>query len=141
MRKLLALLVCINLLSGCSSELSFSEVREKGVNKDIQSFIADVKNENGVHLYLDNRKAIYVYMNGGNVKQGEKAVHFTDFDVEEDGDTLNLLYSIAETNDYSNQSLNYELLYEVNLDKKYENVKAFNNGKEVSFGVISGNQY
>lgn len=140
MRKLLLLLVAIVLLSGCSSELSFSEVSEGGVNKDIQSFIDDVKDENGVHLYLDNQTDIYVYLNGTNVEQGEKAVHFTDFDVEENSDTLNILFSNAETTDYSNQSLNYELLYKVNLDKKYEKMKPFSNGEEVSFGVISGNQ-
>ncbi|QED46770.1 hypothetical protein [Cytobacillus dafuensis] len=72
MRKLLAFLVGIILLSGCSSELSFSAVSVKGVNKDIQSFIIDVKNENGIHLYFDNQKAIYMYLNGVNVIQGEK---------------------------------------------------------------------
>lgn len=130
----------IILLSGCGSQLSFSKISEKDVNKDIQSFIDDVKNKNGAYLYFDNQKAMYVYLNGTNVKQGEKVVYFTDFDVEEDGDTLNIQYSSAETNDYSSQSFNYELLYKVNLDKKYETVKLFNNSKEVSYDVISGNQ-
>ena len=31
------------LLSGCSSELSFSEVREDSVNINIQSFLQDVQ--------------------------------------------------------------------------------------------------
>ncbi|WP_121614226.1 hypothetical protein [Mesobacillus foraminis] len=139
-RKLLLLIVAIVLLSGCSSELSFSEVSDRGFNKDIQSFIDDVKHENGVHLYLDDQTDIYVYLNGKNVEQGEKAVHFTDFNVKENSDTLNILFSNAETTDYLNQSLNYELLYKVNLDKKYEKIKPFSNGEEVSFGVISGNQ-
>ncbi|PWA11184.1 hypothetical protein DCC39_09425 [Pueribacillus theae] len=140
MRKFISVLVIISLLSGCGSQLSFSKISEKDVNRDIQSFIHDVKNENGAYLYFDNQKAIYVYLNGTNVKQGDKAVHFTEFNVEEEGDTLNIRYSNAETNDYSNQSLNYELLYKVNLDKKYENVKLFNNSEEVSYDVISGNQ-
>ncbi|WP_332693577.1 hypothetical protein [Halalkalibacter lacteus] len=140
MRKLLPFLLCIVILSGCNSELSFIEVSNEGVNKDIQSFINNVKEENGVHLYLDKHKAIYVYLSGANVKQGEKAVHFTDFKVKGNGDTLHILYSNDETTDYSNQSLNHELLYKVNLDKNYENIKAFNNGQEVSFGLISGNQ-
>jgi beta-lactamase superfamily II metal-dependent hydrolase len=139
-RKLLVVLAGMFLLSGCSSELSFSKVSEKGVNKNIQSFIAIVKNENGVHLYFDNQKAIYVYLNGRNVKQGEKAIYFTDFDVKEEGDTLNILYSNAVTTDYTNQSLKHELLYKVTLNKKYEYVKPFSNGNEVSFGVVSGKQ-
>lgn len=139
MRKLLSLPVIIFLLSGCSSELSFSEVSKEGVNKDIQSYIDDVKNENGIHLYFVNQKSIYVYLNGSNVKQGEKAMHFTDFNVEENGKTLSILYNTAETVDYSNQSLNHKILYKINLDKKYENLKAISNGEEVSFGAISGN--
>ncbi|MBS4210070.1 hypothetical protein [Bacillus sp. FJAT-50079] len=140
MRKLLSLIVIISVLTGCSSELSFSELPEKGVKKDIQSFIDNVKDENGVHLYFEKQKAVYVYLNGSNVKEGEKATHFTDFNVEKNGETLSILYNTAETADYSNQSLKHELLYKVKLDKKYEVIKPVSNGKETSFGVISGNQ-
>ncbi|MBS4194154.1 lipoprotein [Lederbergia citri] len=142
MKKLLSLLVTIALLSGCSSKLSFSEVGENSVNKDIQSFINDVNDENGVHLFFENQKAVYVYLNGSNVKQGEKAIHFTDFNVEKNDKTLSIciLYNTAKTADYSNQSLKHELIYKVNLDKKYEVIKSFSNGEEASFGIISGNQ-
>lgn len=140
MRKLLSLLVIIFFVTGCSSELSFTKVREKDVNKDIQSFIDNVNDENGVHLYFEHQKAVYVYLNGSNVKQGGKVIHFTDFNVEKSGETLSILYNTAETTDYSNESLKHELLYKVNLDKKYETIKAISNGQEVSFGVISGNQ-
>lgn len=128
------------MLTGCSSNLSFTEVREKDINKDIQSFIDNTNEENGVHLYLEKQKEVYVYLNGSNVKQGEKAIHFTDFNVEKNGKTLSILYNTAETADYSNQSLKYELLYKINLDKKYETIKTINNGEEASFGVISGNR-
>ncbi|WP_066400277.1 hypothetical protein [Neobacillus mesonae] len=140
MKKLLSLLVIISLLSGCSSKLSFSEVSDGRVSKDIKSFIDNVKDENGVHLYFEKQKAVYVYLNGSNVKQGEKAIHFTDFNVEKNGETLSILYNTAETADYSNQSLNNELLYKVNLDKKYEIIKPISNDEEASFDVMSGNQ-
>jgi hypothetical protein len=140
MRKLLSLLVTIALLSGCNSKLSFSEVSENGGNKNFRSFINDVKGKNGVHLFFEGQKAVYVYLNGSNVKQGEKALYFTDFNVKKNGETLSILYNTAETADYSNQSLKHELLYKVNLDKKYEFIKLFSNGEEVSFSVISGNQ-
>lgn len=140
MRKLLLLLVII-LLSSCSSEaeLSFSEVNEKDINKDIQSFIDSVKGDNGVHLCFEKQKVVYVYLNGSNVKQGEKAIHFTNFNIEEDGETLKILYNIAQTADYSNQSLKHELLYKVNLDKEYEVIEPISNSEETSFNVISGN--
>lgn len=139
MKRLLSFLLFIVILSGCNSELFFTKVGKDNVNKDIQSFIDKAKDENGVHLYLDKQKTIYVYLNGKNVKKGEKAVHFTDFDVKKNGKSLNILYSNDETTDYSNQSLNYEILYKVNLDKNYENIKLFSNGVEDSFGLVSGN--
>ena len=140
LEKLISLLVIVFFLTGCSSELSFTEVHERGINKDIQSFIDNTNEENGVHLHFEKEKEIYVYLNGSNVIQGEKAIQFTDFNVEKNGNTLNILYNTAETADYSNQSLTYELLYKVNLDKEYETIKAINNGEGASFGVISGNR-
>jgi len=138
LRKLLSLFAFVYLLSGCSSELSFEEVNKKGVNKNIQSFIDDVKDENGVHLYFEKQNVVYVYLNGTNVKQGDKAILFTDFNVEDNDETLNIFYNIEETEDYSSQSLENELLYKVNSNKKDETIKLFKNGKEDSFGKISG---
>lgn len=138
-KKLLSLLVIILLLTSCSSDLSFQEVREKGIHTDIQTFIDHTNEENGVHLYFEKEKEVYVYLNASNVIQGEKAIYFTDFNVEENGDTLSIIYNTTETSDYTNQSLEHELLYKINLDKEYENIEAINNGEESSFGVISGN--
>jgi len=139
-RRLLVVFLCIVILSGCSEDLSFSEVGKDDVNNDIQTFISNVKKENGIYLYLDKQKTIYVYLNASNVKQGEKAVHFNGFDVEGNGDTLHILYNRDKTDDYSNKSLNYELLYKVNLDRKYDNIKSFSNGEEVPFDLVTGNQ-
>lgn len=139
-RRLLVVLLCIVLLCGCSDDLSFSEVGKDDVNNDIQTFISNVKKENGIYLYSDKQKTIYVYLNASNVKQGEKAVHFNGFDVEGNGDTLHILYNRDKTDDYSNKYLKYELLYKVNADKKYDNIKSFNNGEEVPFDLVTGNQ-
>jgi uncharacterized protein YceK len=138
-RKLFSLLASILLLSGCSTELSFSKVGKEFVKNDVKTFIDEVKNENGAHLFFDSKKAIYVYLNGKNVKKGEKAVYFTDFDVEERGNTLYILYSQAETSADS-EAVKLELLYKVNLNKNYDSIRPVSNGQEVSFDVISGNQ-
>lgn len=139
-RELFSILIMIHLLTACSSQLSFSELSEDEVNNDIQTFIDNVKNKNGVYLYFENDKSVFVYLNGSNVKQGEKAIHFKDFNVEGHDDTLSILYNTAETEDYSNQSVNHELLYKVKLDKEYEFLIPISNGEEVEFSEISGNQ-
>ncbi|HEY4553914.1 MAG TPA: lipoprotein [Bacillaceae bacterium] len=138
MKKSIAWLGLILLLSGCSSELSFSVQKKDSASRGVQEFVNGVKDENGIHLYLVGKKTAYVYLNGLNVELGEKAIHFTDFQVEEEGDTLNFVYTHDETADYSDPALHHERLYKVKLDKDYEYVKALGNGKEVSFGVVSG---
>lgn len=97
-----------------------------------------VNEENGAHLYFEKPNVVYVYLNGSNVKQGEKAIYFTDFDVLKNDEALSVVYNTAETEDYSNPSLKHELLYKVNSDVKPETIKLYINGKEVSFATISG---
>lgn len=138
MKKLLSLLALVLLLSGCRAEPTFSEVNEKGVNKNVKAFVHEVRNRNGVHLYFNGEKEVYVYLNGANIRQGDKAIHFTDFDVKGKGETLNILYNKTKAEE-GDQSINNRVLYRIKLDKKYENVKPYGNGKEVSFGVVSGN--
>ncbi|MCA1054011.1 hypothetical protein LCM10_03345 [Rossellomorea aquimaris] len=127
-------------MAGCASSQDVSEVSQDEVSEPIQTFIEDVKEENGVHLYYDGTKAIYVYFNASNVKQGEEASHFSDVKVEEEGNTVKVLYSREEMSDDSNENIDYELLYKIETDDSYENLKLFENGKEVSFGTVSGNE-
>jgi hypothetical protein len=147
-------LVCIMILSvlgACNADkesiasqsksLSFSEVGEKDLNNDVLKFVHDVQ-EDGVHLYYEGKKTMYVCLNGTQAAQGGKAVHYSDFNVEEEGDTLNISYKEAETTDHSNkktQTLTANHLYEIDLNKKYEKVKGFRNGEEAPFNIVSGN--
>ncbi|MFS0673228.1 hypothetical protein [Ornithinibacillus sp. 179-J 7C1 HS] len=141
MRKIFVLFIGIALLSGCNleSSLTYSELSKQSIHQDIQSFFDRVKQENGVHLYYDNQnEAVYVYLNGFNVTQGEEAIHFTGFDVERDHDILNILYKSEETAERNNSSLAYELFYKVDVDQDYEYIKLFHNGIESTFDTISG---
>lgn len=119
-----------------SKPLSFAEKSDGELNKDVQSFFHNLKYENGVHSFEDNDKnTIFLYLNERNVIQGEKAVYFTDFDVQADDDTLKIFYESDKTLDYSDESKRRELYYKVNLDKKYDYIKLFNNGEETHFGA------
>lgn len=138
MRNLL-LIALLALLSGCNSELSFSEVREDSVNNEVRSFLSDVQDKNGAHLFFEKEKAVYVYLNESNVIAGEAATYFTDVNVEGNGETLTITYDTNETTDLSNQSLDHSLIYKINLDQQYDTIKAIRNGEESSFGTVSGN--
>ncbi|WP_117170056.1 hypothetical protein [Paraliobacillus sediminis] len=78
-------------------------------------------------------------MNGKNVIQGEKAIHFTAFSIEGDGEVLKINYMEANTDNYSDEVLNHLALYEINLDRDYEAIQIFKNGDEATFTAISGN--
>lgn len=92
MKKLMVGLIFIIYLAGCSSELTFKEINMDRVDKDIQDFINIVQDENGAHLYHDNKQNMYIFLNGSNVVQGSKAMHFNDFNLEANGDTLKILF-------------------------------------------------
>lgn len=140
MKKVVMILALSGLLSGCSSSLTYSQVEKQDVKQVIQSFISELEDENGINVYLDSESEVYVYLNSANVTQGEPAVYFTDFDVEENGDTLQIIYNTKTTTVYTDQDLDHESLYKVNVNKKYEYVKAYSDGKEVAFNMISGNE-
>lgn len=106
------------------------------LNKEMKEFTNAVASENGTHLYYDRKGTMNIFLNGINVDQGSKALYFTDFNVEADGDTLNILFHHDYTEDYSNPDLNYQMLYQIKLDKTYDKIMLFDNEEETSFHTI-----
>ena len=138
MKRLFVLVCLIVLLTGCNSTLTFTEIKSGSVDKDVRSFLEDVEDQNGTYLYSNGDKEIFIFLNGINVQQGDKAAYFTNFDVEADGDTLNVFYEVEYTEDYSNDNLKYQALFKIKPNQNYEEIHAFSNGKEVPFQTVSG---
>ncbi len=139
MKRIMMVLSLVILLAGCSSELLFTEVNMNHVNKDVTEFMNDVQGENGAYLYHDNKWDMYIFLNGINVVQGSKALHFTDANIATDGDTLKIYFQHDSTDDYSDQSLNFQQLYKLTLDKTYDKIMIFDNDEETSFqGIVLG---
>ncbi|OZI10489.1 hypothetical protein CEW92_16485 [Bacillaceae bacterium SAS-127] len=61
MKKLLSLILLLLLLTGCNSELTYSEIKIEKANQDIQNFIEGVQGENGTYLYFNGEKEQYVF--------------------------------------------------------------------------------
>lgn len=141
MKRMMVGILLTLLVAGCNSELTFSEIEAEKAGKDIQEFIESVEDQKGPNLYFDEKKGqMYVYLNGANVIQGEKATHFKDFELDVDGNTLKFLFNQHETDEYSSKELSYKALYKVKLDKEYDQVEAYSNGQLVPFQVVSGNE-
>ena len=141
MKRLMVGTLLILLLAGCNSELTYSEIKIEKASKDVQEFIESVGDQGGPNLYFDGKKGqLFVYLNGSNVIQGEKATYFKDFELDVGGDKLKFLFNQHDTDDYSSKELKYKALYEVKLDKEYDQVEAYSNGQLVAFQLVSGNE-
>lgn len=142
MKKLWFVFSLFIFLIGCNaefeSELSYSKVAIDSVDSNLHAFIDSVADTNGNYLYYAGEDNPVVILNGKNVIQGEQAIHFTDFSVEGDGETLKINYIEAKTDNYSDKTLNHLALYEIKLDKDYEVIQIFKNGEEVTFTAVSG---
>lgn len=146
MRRIWLLLfgIVVAVLSGCSytaTSVNYLNVSQGDLSKEVQSYFQSVEADNGVHLYFDKENnSMFVYLNSSNVVQGEKAEIFTEFDVEIEKDVLNIIYKSEETTDLSGSSSEHGPIYRVNLNREYDTVKLFHNGKESSFRSVSGGE-
>ena len=79
-----------------------------------------------------------MFVNGFNIKQGEKAIHFSDFNIEVEEDLLKIIIDQEYSDDYSNKQLKHQVLYKIKLDKEYDTIAAYSNGELVPFNIILG---
>lgn len=138
MKKLLCLIFLLVVLAGCNQGLSYSEVKIESTDQDVQKFINGVKEKNGVYLYEDAGDKLFVLLNSATVIQGERAIYFTDFNIETEMDTVNIYFEEESTDEYANKDLNNQVLYEVKLDKKYEVINLIRNNEDAHFTTVSG---
>lgn len=142
MKKLLPLIFLLIVLAGCNKEntqeLSYSEVMIESTDQDVQKFITSMKEKNGVYLYQDAGDKLFVLLNSNTVKQGERAIYFTDFDVKSEMDTVSIYFGEESTEEYVNKELNNQVIYEVKLDKKYDVINLFKNNEVAHFTTVSG---
>ncbi|MDQ0298496.1 hypothetical protein J2S78_000904 [Salibacterium salarium] len=138
MKKLLFVCVLVFLVTGCHSELSFSEMKAGKVKKEVQSFLESVEQDKGLYLYQADT-AFYVFLNGKNPPEGEEAVWFNDFDVKSDGDIVTIDYDEEklDTSD-ENEAQKQQRLYKIYRDKEYDVIKSMKNGESKSFDIVSG---
>ncbi|MBH0170184.1 lipoprotein [Fictibacillus sp. 18YEL24] len=141
MKKIIVLIGIVILLTGCTddSKLRTDLISPKEAGKEVQSFFETAKKQNGIHLYQDKDEKIYLMLNGANILQDQPAITFSNFKVKEDGDTLKVYYEVETVADYEDKNLENQLFYEVELNKAYETIQLYKNGKPSNFEMVSGN--
>ncbi|MTI70554.1 MAG: hypothetical protein FH751_09930 [Firmicutes bacterium] len=122
---------------GCTSvsNLTYSEVAIENLNKNVVKFITDHKGSNGVYIFNNSEKEIYLFLNNKNIKQGDKAAFYEDVRIEEKGDTIAISFDEHYTSDYNNIVEN-KLIYRIRKNKDFEYIKVYKNGEETYIDVV-----
>lgn len=129
MKKLLVIMMVAFLLTSCDEALTFTEVN------DGYSIIEGLENENGYYLFTKNKQQ-YVFINQGNVNDGEDATVLSDFIFDVKDNVLTIQFSETPTRDYSDNKLKRQMLYKMNGKADYETVQLQVNGEDVSFDGV-----
>lgn len=94
----------------------------------------DHEDSNGVYIFYNSEKEIYLFLNNANVEQGDKAGFYEDVKVEDKGDTIAISFNEYFTSDYDNVGKN-KLIYRINVNKDFDFLKVYKNGIETYVDV------
>ncbi|MDR3587671.1 MAG: hypothetical protein P4L59_20520 [Desulfosporosinus sp.] len=139
MKKIMYLILIFCLLvantTGCSkkSEPEFARVELQNVPKEVQNFIYNNSGENGVYLYSDNNIGEYFFL---NVIQEEYAVFSKDFNYNIKDNTFNICFNEEKLPLAISRKLNGKIIYKIKLSDKFDTIRVFKNGKQISFDVV-----
>lgn len=133
MKRILALVIFILLLSGCNQALTTTEVKMDKVSGDLKEVIDEFENENGNYVFSDGKEQ-YVFLNRINVMQGEDAVALSNFKTEVKENVLSISFEEEATTDYENQDLTYQMLYKIKGGKDdYDTIDLIGNDESTHF--------
>lgn len=144
MRRFLSMIIIINIIlistAGCNKNTGLKFVKEnpdKAGNK-IKQFTETHIGENGIYLYTRSKNEMYLFLNGYNVNNGEKAIYFTDIKAEVKDETLIINLNENYTDDYINKKIDNRVLYKINPPENIEFISIYKNGQETHFDVVEG---
>ena len=133
MKKILALVIFVIVLTGCNQALTITEIEMDKVSSKLEETIEENANENGNYI-ISNGKEQYVFLNRGNVVEGEEAVVLSNFKTEVKENTLSISFEEEATADYENQDLTHQMLYEIKGKKdEYDTIDLMKNGESIPF--------
>ena len=127
----------ILFIAGCQMKpnLSLLKIEEGSAPAAVQNFIHEQIGRNGIDLYSDGVHGDYLFLNALNVEQGEKAAYFSEVTCEIVDETLNIYFSLYQT-EYINEKINNRVIYKIDSTLKYDTIRVFKNGQEITFDVV-----
>lgn len=128
----------VNNIEGVEVNSNDVKVDDK-VSSDVEEKINKTFKENGVYLLNSGKENImYIIFDGSKVDINGEAPYFSNFKVETTNNSI-IFYIDEEVKKYpKNELSNHKLIYRIKMNKEYESVSIYRNGKEGHFDCISG---
>lgn len=142
-KKILSVILIISIvltgLVGCSkdTDLAYSKENPKFVNKKVKEFMDTYNGKNGTYLITKNENEMYLFLNGSNVKYGDKAIYFSDIKVEVKENILIINFNENYTDNYENKKIDNKVLYKIKKPKVVDTISIYKNGQQTYFDVSS----
>lgn len=135
---IISIILIILAIVGCSknTKLSFSQENLKITDKKIKIFMDKVNDKNGIYLYSDGTNDMRLFLNGYNVKYGEKASYFTDIKMEVKEGTLIIYFNEKFTDEYKDKEIDNRVLYKIKQPKNVDTIRIYKNEQETYFDCI-----
>lgn len=137
-KVIINIILIVMVMVGCSnnSKLEFSKDSLENTDKKVKTFMDSINDKNGIYLYEENTNESYLYLNGYNVKIGEKASYFTNIEMEFKEGTLIINFNENYTDDYKDKEIDNRILYKIKQPKNVDTIRIYKNGQETHFDSI-----
>lgn len=133
-------IMCTVLVSilGCNknTNLAFSKENLKSTNKKVKVFMDSFNDKDGIYLYQFDSNYMYLFLNGYNTKDENRALYFTDIKMEVKDETFIINFNEKSTDDYKNKDIANRVLYKIKRPKNIDTIKIYKNGQETHFDAI-----
>ncbi|MEK5037407.1 hypothetical protein [Sporosarcina sp. FSL K6-3457] len=133
MKKIGLVVALVLLLTGCNREFAFSEVAIKDVNSKMKETIETL--ENGNYIF-SGEKVQYVFLNRGNIVQGEEAIALSNIMADVKEQVLTINFSEMEISDFEDKDAQHQLLYKITGVGDFDTISLTRDGESLSFDSV-----
>ncbi|WP_256757364.1 hypothetical protein [Cohnella sp. WQ 127256] len=134
------IILIVICLIGCTNGVDtiLDEVKQQKLNKDVQTFINNTQDSNGLYLYSPVNENQFIIVKYSNVLQGEEAKFLNSITGKLTDKTMMINIEELGTHNYHDKRLKDIRIFKLGSAQDYEKIQIFKNGEEINFELVSG---
>lgn len=132
------ILVVVGLVGCSKASTVIKEAKMQELNKDVQLFVNNLENKNGLYLYSPVGETQYQVAKYPNVPDGEEAKFLQSITAQILDHVLVVSIEEQGTHDYQDKRLDTIRIYKLSCVNEYGEIRIYKNGKEVSLDLVGG---